>query len=174
MGVFIYISLYKGPEKSGLFFIKFIYYVYWTMEKTKQIYHFMGYKFSQTVKCNHNKILKEDVFIQSKWELPHLEYSIEELMRMEDSGDIITHFGHDVCSPFYCWNEAMEVIHKIELTPCNDGFPTIVLTGKYYSIDVDDKTFLVTKEITDNKLEILEELVYEFLNYYYTDVVKND
>jgi hypothetical protein len=68
----------------------------------------------------------------------------------------------------------MEVIHKIELTPCNDGFPTIVLTGKYYSIDVDGETFLVTKEITDNKLEILEELVYEFLNYYYTDVVKND
>jgi hypothetical protein len=144
------------------------------MEKTNQIYHFMGYKFSQTVKCNHSEILNEDVFIQSKWELPHSEYLLEELLRMEDSGDIITHFGDDACSPFYCWNEAMEVIHKIELTPCNDGFPTIVLTGKYYSIDVDGETFLVTKEITDNKLEILEELVYEFLNYYYTDVVKND
>jgi hypothetical protein len=68
----------------------------------------------------------------------------------------------------------MEVLDKIELTPCNDGFPTIVLTGKYYSIEVDCETFLVTKEITDNKLEILENLVYEFLNYYYTNVEKNN
>jgi hypothetical protein len=144
------------------------------MDKTNQIYHFMGYKFSQTVKCNHNETLNEDVFIQSKWELPHLEYSIEDLMYMENNGDIIPHYENVYCTPFFCWDGAMEVVDKIELTPCNDGFPTVVLTGKYYSIEVDGETFLVTKEITDNKLEILEELVYEFLNYYYTNVEKND
>ena len=30
------------------------------------------------------------------------------------------------------------------------------------------------KELNDNKLEILELLVYEFLNYYYTNVEKNN
>jgi hypothetical protein len=144
------------------------------MDKTTQLYHFMGYKCSQTVKCIHNETLTEDVFIQSKWELPHSEYLISDLVRMEDEDAIITHFDSSDCNPFYCWNEAMSVIDKIELTPCNDGFPTIILTGKYYSIDVDGETFLVTKEMTDNKLEILEELVYEFLNYYYTNVENNN
>jgi hypothetical protein len=144
------------------------------MDKTNQIYHFMGYKFSQTVKCNHNENLNEDVFIQSKWELPHLEYSIEELMRMEDSGDIITHFGDDTCSPFYCWNEAMDVIDKIELTPCNDGFPLVTLSGRHFMIEIDSELFVTQREPLDNKLEILENLVYEFLNYYYTNVEKNN
>ena len=134
----------------------------------------MGYKFSQTVKCNHNENLNEDVFIQSKWELPHLEYSIEELMRMEDSGDIITHFGDDTCSPFYCWNEAMDVIDKIELTPCNDGFPLVTLSGRHFMIEIDSELFVTQREPLDNKLEILENLVYEFLNYYYTNVEKNN
>jgi hypothetical protein len=144
------------------------------MDKTNQIYHFMGYKFSQTVKCNHNENLNENVFIQSKWELPHLEYSIEELMRMEDSGDIITHFGDDTCSPFYCWNEAMNVIDKIEMTPCNDGFPLVTLSGKHFTIEIDSELFVTQREPSDNKLEILEGLVYEFLDYYYTNVEKNN
>jgi hypothetical protein len=144
------------------------------MDKSNQLYHFMGFKFTQTVNCNHNESLHEDVVVQSKWELPRETYNIEHLMKMEDDGDIITHFDGSDCNPFYCWNDAMEVLDKIELTPCNDGFPTIVLTGKYYSIEVDCETFLVTKEITDNKLGILENLVYEFLNYYYTNVEKNN
>lgn len=134
----------------------------------------MGFKFTQTVDCIHSESLHEDVVVQSKWELPRDSYHIDELLNMENNGDIITHFDEINCNPFYCWNDAMEVLDKIELTPCNDGFPTIVLTGKYYSITVDGETFLVTKEITDNKLEILEELVYDFLNYYYDNVEKND
>jgi hypothetical protein len=93
---------------------------------------------------------------------------------MEDDGDIVTHFENDVCNPFYCWNDAMEVIDKIELTPCNDGFPSFVMTSRYFCIDADGETFLVQKELNDNKLEILESLVYEFLNYYYTNVEKNN
>ena len=134
----------------------------------------MGFKFTQTVNCIHNESLHEDVVVQSKWELPRDTYHLDYLMKMEDDGDVITHFDSSDCNPFYCWNDAMEVLDKIELTPCNDGFPTVVLTGKYYSIEVDGETFLVTKEITDNKLEILEELVYEFLNYYYTKVENNN
>ena len=68
----------------------------------------------------------------------------------------------------------MEVIDKIELTPCNDGFPSFVMTSRYFSIEVDGESFLEQKELNDNKLEILESLVYEFLNYYYTNVEKND
>jgi hypothetical protein len=48
------------------------------------------------------------------------------------------------------------------------------MTSRYFSIDVDGETFLVQKELNDNKLEILESLVYEFLNYYYTNVEKNN
>ena len=144
------------------------------MDKINQLFHFMGFKFTQTVTCTHNETLTEKVVVQSKWELPRGFYSIQDLVSMEDDGDIVSHFDNDICNPFYCWNDAMEVLDKIELTPCNDGFPTIVLTGKYYSIEVDCETFLVTKEITDNKLEILENLVYEFLNYYYTNVENNN
>ena len=135
----------------------------------------MGYKFSQTVKCNHNENLNEDVFNQSKLVLPYSEYSIEDLMRMEDDGDIILHFDDDnESNPFNCWNDAMEVIDKIELTPCNDGFPLVTLSGKHFMIDVDGELFVTQREFSDNKLKILEELVYEFLNYYYTKVEKID
>ena len=144
------------------------------MDKTNQIYHFMGYKFSQTVKCNHNETLNEDVFIQSKWELPHSEYSIEDLMRMENNGDIVSHFENVYCTPFFCWDGAMEVVDKIELTPCNDGFPLVTLSGKHFIIEIDDELFVTQREPLDNKLEILEGLVYEFLNYYYTNVEKNN
>ena len=144
------------------------------MDKLNQLYHFMGYKFSQTVKCNHNKNLNEDVFIQSKWELPHSEYSIEDIVRMEDNGDIISYFQDVYCTPFFCWDGAMEVVDKIELTPCNDGFPFVILSGKYFSIEIDGELFVIQREHSDNKLEILEELVYEFLNYYYTNVEKNN
>jgi hypothetical protein len=82
-------------------------------------------------------------------------------MEQED-GDIITHFGDDVCNPFYCWNDAMGVIEKIEITPCNEGFPTFTMTSKYFTIEVDGETFIVQKELTDNKLEILE---YWFMSF---------
>lgn len=144
------------------------------MDKSNQLFHFMGFKFTQTVTCIHNETLTEQVVVQSKWELPRGSYSIEELVHMEDDGDIVTHFGEADCNPFYCWNDAMDVIDKIELTPCNDGFPQFVLTSKYFSVEVDGETFLVTKELNDNKLEILESLVYEFLDYYYNNVEKND
>ena len=134
----------------------------------------MGFKFTQTVTCIHNETLTEEVVVQSKWELPRGSYTIEELVNMEDDGDIVTHFDEAECNPFYCWNDAMEVVDKIELTPCNDGFPQFVMTGKYFSIDVDGETFLVQKELNDNKLEILESLVYEFLDYYYTKVKTNN
>ena len=93
---------------------------------------------------------------------------------MEDDGDIVSHFDGNICNPFYCWNDAMEVIDKIELTPCNDGFPLFMMTSRYFSIEVDGEIFLVQKELNDNKLEILESLVCEFLDYYYTNVEKND
>jgi hypothetical protein len=48
------------------------------------------------------------------------------------------------------------------------------MTSRYFSIDVDGETFIVQKELNDNKLEILESLVYEFLDYYYTNVEKNN
>jgi hypothetical protein len=114
------------------------------------------------------------VFIQSKWELPHSEYSIEDIVRMEDNGDIISYFQDVYCTPFFCWDGAMEVVDKIELTPCNDGFPFVILSGKYFSIEIDGELFVIQREHSDNKLEILEELVYEFLNYYYTNVEKNN
>ena len=144
------------------------------MDKSNQLFHFMGFKFTQTVTCTHNETLTENVVVQSKWELPRGFYSIQDLMRMEDDGDIITHFDGDECNPFYCWNDAMEVIEKIELTPCNDGFPAFVMTNRYFSIEVDGENFLEQKELNDNKLVILESLVYEFLNYYYTNVENNN
>ena len=144
------------------------------MDKSNQLFHFMGFKFTQTVTCIHNETLTEEVVVQSKWELPRGSYTIEELVNMEDDGDIVTHFDEAACNPFYCWNDAMEVVDKIELTPCNDGFPQFVMTGKYFSIDVDGETFLVQKELNDNKLEILESLVHEFLDYYYTKVKTNN
>jgi hypothetical protein len=58
-------------------------------------------------------------------------------------------------------------LKKIEITPCNEGFPTFTMTSKYFTIEVDGETFIVQKELTDNKLEILESLVHEFLDYYY-------
>jgi hypothetical protein len=48
------------------------------------------------------------------------------------------------------------------------------MTSRYFSIDTDGETFLVQKELNDNKLEILESLVYEFLEYYYFNVEKNN
>ena len=144
------------------------------MDKSNQLFHFMGFKFTQTVICIHNETLTEEVVVQYKWELPRGSYTIEELVNMEDDGDIVTHFDEAECNPFYCWNDAMEVVDKIELTPCNDGFPQFVMTGKYFSIDVDGETFLVQKELNDNKLEILESLVHEFLDYYYTKVETNN
>jgi hypothetical protein len=48
------------------------------------------------------------------------------------------------------------------------------MTSRYFSIEVDGESFLEQKELNDNKLEILESLVYEFLNYYYTNVEKNN
>lgn len=144
------------------------------MDKTNQLFHFMGFEYSQTITCIHNENLTEEIIVQSKWELPHKSYSIIDLVRMEDDGDIISHFDADTCNPFYCWNDAMEVVDKIELTPCNDGFPSFVMTGRYFCIDVDGETFLVQRELGDNKLEILESLVYEFLDYYYGKVNKNN
>jgi hypothetical protein len=44
------------------------------------------------------------------------------------------------------------------------------MTSKYFTIEVDGETFIVQKELTDNKLEILESLVHEFLDYYYKNV----
>jgi hypothetical protein len=78
------------------------------------------------------------------------------------------------CTPFFCWNEAMEVIDKIEMTPCNDGFPLVTLSGKHFMIEIDSELFVTQREPLDNKLEILEGLVYEFLDYYYTNVEKNN
>ena len=144
------------------------------MNNSNQLFNFMGFEFTQKITCIYNENLTEEIEVQSKWELPHGSYSIDDLMRMEDDGDIITHFDGNECNPFYCWNDAMEVIDRIELTPCNDGFPQFVMTSKYFSIEVDGETFLVQKELTDNKLEILESLVYEFLEYFYKNVQKND
>ena len=141
------------------------------MDKSNQLFHFMGFKKNQVVTCIHNNDLTEEVVVQSKWALLNSSYSIQDLMRMEqEDGDIITHFGDDVCNPFYCWNDAMGVIEKIEITPCNEGFPTFTMTSKYFTIEVDGETFIVQKELTDNKLEILESLVHEFLDYYYKTV----
>ena len=135
----------------------------------------MGYKFSQTVTCIHDETLSEDVVVQSKWELPHGSYTIQDLMRMEENGDTISHFDYDGgCNPFYCWNKAMEVVDKIELTPCNEGFPLVTLSGRHFMIEVDSELFVTQRDPSDNKLEILEGLVYEFLNYYYTNVENNN
>jgi hypothetical protein len=68
----------------------------------------------------------------------------------------------------------MEVIDKIEMTPCNDGFPLVTLSGKHFMIEIDSELFVTQREPLDNKLEILEGLVYEFLDYYYTNVEKNN
>jgi hypothetical protein len=48
------------------------------------------------------------------------------------------------------------------------------MTNRYFSIEVDGENFLEQKELNDNKLVILESLVYEFLNYYYTNVKNNN
>lgn len=132
----------------------------------------MGFKYTQTITCIHNESLTEEVVVQSKWKLHHDSYPIDFLEGMEDTGDIISHYEGNNCNPFYCWNDAMEVVDKIELTPCNEGFPHVVMTGRYFSIEVDGETFLQQREVTDNKLQILEEVVYDFLKYYY-DNVKN-
>lgn len=145
------------------------------MYESKQLYRFMGFNIPQTIICHFDKTMSEEIFVLSKEELPSTEYTIDELNKMEDRESIVVFYSEDdeyINSPFYCWNEAMDVVEKIELTPCNFGFPQVSLCGGEFKISVDDLEFISHRQFEETKLDALERVVYEFLAYYIDNVKK--
>lgn len=144
------------------------------MDKLQQLYHFMGFNIPQTITCHFDKNTSEEVFVLSKEELSSTEYTIDELVKMEDRESVVVFHNDDeyINSPFYCWNQAMDVVEKIELTPCNFGFPQVCLCGSDFKISVDDLDFVSHRQFEESKLETLERVVYEFLDYYIDNVKK--
>lgn len=141
------------------------------METPTHLISFMGFNLPQTIECHHNDYFVEEVTIYGKWILPESSYEIGELIRMENDDEIICNFDGYEYDPFYCWDEAMKVIHKIELTPCNESFPIVTLSSKHISIEVDGKTIISQIDYSENnKLSILEFVVEQFLEYYYSEV----
>ena len=146
------------------------------MDKLTRLYHFMGFINTQKVKCNYDKNLSDEIIVLSKEPLSSVEYDIHELEKMNDRETVVIFYNDDddeyINSPFYCWNEAMEVIDKIELTPCNFGFPQFVMNGTTISIFVDDLEFTSLRQYDETKLETLDRVVHQFLNYYFDKVNK--
>ena len=146
------------------------------MDKLSQLYHFMGFEHTQKITCIHNENLSEEIKVLSKEPLTSNEYDVHELERMSERESIVIFYDDSddeyINSPFYCWNEAMDVVDKIELSPCNFGFPQFVMNGTTISILVDDLEFTSIRQYDESKLETLERVVYQFLTYYFDKVNK--